>query len=242
MLGYEDGNPGGKMMLTTLLILSLMGAPSTRSLLLDIQAQEDFVQTHAPNFVRIHFKPPLAKEVESSFQQEIVILGTVTRAQGETVILAPAYRLRGVLEVNVEFADGSFLIAAVKHRRDEDAIPFIKVIPKKPEALAKKKPLKWAQNSEPTPGRLLWAIEWPLGQQLPNSKARPILIRTTLGERVEPPLDRFYYAAIGRSDGLALLNQDGAIQCLIFRAVPGLKNKSICAPEKEILAAGRATK
>jgi hypothetical protein len=241
MLGYEDGNPGGKMMLTTLLILSLIGAPSTRSLLLDIHAQEEFVQTYAPNFVRIHFKPPLAKEVDRSFQQAIVVLGTVTRAQGETVILAPTYRLGGVQEVNVEFADGSFLSAAVEHRPTEEGIPFVKVIPKKPGVLEKAKPLKWAQTSKPTPGRLLWAIEWPLGQQLPDSKARPILIRTTLGERVEPPLDRFHYAAIGRSDGLALLNQKGEIQCLVFRAVPGLKNKSLCAPEKEILAAGRPT-
>jgi len=229
-------------MLTTLLILSFLGAPTPRDLLLDIQAQADYVRDHAPAFVRVHFKQPMAKELDARFQPESLVLGTLVDVEGQSKVLVPTHRVKGVSKAEIELADGRRIASEIDLDANDDSIPFKVVSPLVPEDLKGEKSLSWVSDKSPVTGLMLWAVEWPIGQQLPNSKARPILIRTTLDERVEPPLDRFYYVNIGRADGLALLTHDGAIQCIVFRAVPGMKRKSLCAPQNAVLVGPEASK
>ena len=225
-----------RLVLTPLLFLSLLAAPTPRDLLLDVQAQAAFVSEHADGFVRIHYTPPMPTEVDQRFQPKHTALGALVEIEGKARVLAPTHRVAGVEQAELELADGRRVSGSFNPADASSAIPFQEFKADKEDALKGVKTLKWTDGKPPEEGALLWALEWPLGQQLPNSRAQPILIRTTAGVSVEPPLERFRYVALGRADGLALLNHEGLVQCLVFRAVPGIENKSLCAPQNAVLS------
>ena len=197
--------------------------------------QAAFVRDHAPGFVRIHYTPPMPTEVDQRFQPKHTALGALVEIEGKARVLAPSHRIAGVEKAELELADGRRVSGAFAPAIATASIPFQEFKTEREDALKGVKTLKWTDGKPPEEGTLLWAIEWPLGQQLPNSRAQPILIRTSAGVSVEPPLERFLYVGLGRADGLALLNHEGLVQCLVFRSVPGIENKSLCAPQNAVL-------
>ena len=225
-------------MLVTLLTLSSLTAPAAATtpgeLLLDLHAQESFVRNHAPGFFRVHFRPNLARHVDPRFQPRHTTLGSYVQMETGAQVLVPTHRVTGIDKAEIELADGRRIKARFRVDEADAFSPFRVLVPDNESALQGIDPLKWSGQTKPLEGLMLWAIGWPTGQQLPNVKARPILVRTVLGPRVEPPLDRFLYVDIGRADGLALLTHEGRIQCLVFRAVPGTVGKSICSPQESV--------
>ena len=221
-------------MITTLFILSLIGAPTPRDLLLDIQEQAKFVTKHAPAFLRIHYKQPMAEELDRTFQPTSRVLGALVDVGGEARVLVPTHRVSGVKRADIELSDGRRVPGIFDLENASESAPFQILAPRDPDVMKGVSALKWTKKASPPEGLMLWAIEWPLGQQLPNSTAQPILIRTSLGSPVEPPLERFFYVALGGADGLALVDHEGFVQCLVFRSVPGIQAKSLCAPENAI--------
>jgi len=102
--------------------------------------------------------------------------------------------------------------------------------PADPEPLAGRPALRWQPADALREGLRLWAIEWPTPASSAHDLAAPVLVDTALGAPVEPPLQRFWYAPVDHAAGLALVGPDGALACVVFRAVPGVEGRSLCAP------------
>lgn len=218
-----------------LVLTSIITATDPSNLLLSHAVQKTFLDRWSPSFVRVHYDLPLLPAQDERFRQRRMTLGTVIAGPEGTRLWAPTQRLQGITEVSVEWADGTRAKATVQPPEDPNNSPLVLLKLKDTKSLPKFAPLVWSAEESPSPGVFLWAIEWPIAHQLPNVDARPVLIRTSLGPSIEPPLQRFFYVNLSRADGLALLTSAGEVACILFRPVPGHAKRSLCAPKSTLL-------
>jgi hypothetical protein len=232
-------------MIAALATLVAIASPTPAELLLQGEQRGEFLATWAPAFPRLVFEPARGEFASRDLRLAARTLAALVRqADGSLAVLAPAHRLRGVQEVTLEWPDGLRVRARVDPPNDADHTPAARLVPDDPALLQTRVALEWADQSglaaaeaaeEGT--RQVWAVEWA-GR---SSEAwRPTLVHAQLLGSVEPPLERFRYATVEAADGLALLDHQGRLRCFVFRGVPLLRQRSLCAPTPAAALEGRS--
>ena len=210
-------------------------APTPEKLLLDAHVRQAFVARWAPAFVRVRFRAPTLPGQDEGFMPLQEVLGVVVQGPGgASSVLAPEGRLAGVASATLTMTDGAVVAATVVHPSDLDELPLARLQPLDASALASRLALAWAPEDALVPGVRGWGIEWPAGVLRGADPPPPTLVDTELTEKVEYPLERFWYVPVRQADGMALLDASGRLLCVVFRQVPGAERLSLCAPRATV--------
>ncbi len=218
-------------------------APAPRDLLLDGEVRQRFVARWSGAFLRVRFHAPLRPGEDPDLRPWRYSLAALVepppgvpaqrqRQHGaDPAVVASAAWLRDAEDVSLDLGGGRRLAATARPPAgDPREVPLVLLDPSDPAPLAGRPALSWAPAKTLRQGLRLWAIEWPVASSSSHDLAAPVLVDTALGARVEPPLARFWYAPVAHAAGLALVGPDGAVACVVFRAVPGVEALSLCAP------------
>ena len=222
-------------------------APAPRDLLLDGQVRQRFVARWSGAFLRVRYHAPLRDGEDPDMRPWRYALAALVspppgapKTPGPAVVAATAWLL-GAQDVSLDLGGGRRLPAAVRPPAgDPREVPLVLLAPADPKPLASRPVLHWMRADALREGLRLWAIEWPVPTSSPDDLAAPVLVDTALGAQVEHPLERFWYVPVDHAAGLALVGPDGAVACLVFRAVPGTKGLSLCAPAAAALVGAPA--
>jgi hypothetical protein len=215
---------------------SVDAAPTPGQLLVDGATRERFLARWSPAFLRLRYQAAPAEGEDPDMRPWLTTLALLVEGDGGAALIAPTHRLAGVAQVTLQREDGRELAARVIAAPDAQRIPFVRLVPDDPKALAGLTPLRWHAPGDVQEGLRVWGVEWPEGATVPDGKVHPVLVDAAIGERVEHPLDRFWYVALRSADGLALLTADGKVVCAVFRRVPGTERSSLCSPADAALA------
>ncbi|MEC9071726.1 MAG: hypothetical protein VX938_05065, partial [Myxococcota bacterium] len=127
------------------------------------------------------------------------------------------------------FGDGHRLDVRVRPGADPWDRTVVELIPVIPAALVGRPALQWAAHKEPLAGMAGWVIETVPGLT-PGAAPGRVLVDTIIGNPVEPPLGHLNYVALTRAEGLPVLDETGAVLCVVFRPSPVHEGLSLCAP------------
>ena len=202
--------------------------PTPGQLLLDVKTRAQFAAQWGKSTVTVHYHPPLLPGQDARYRTSMSVRGAILEGDGKMHVVAPTARLFGATWVELELFDGRRIPARLQPLEGSPRdIPLMRVIPRRP--MTGVEALKWAPPSTGAEGLRVWGVSHS-ASIMPGGRAVPILIDGALGKPVESPLERFRYVGVGRVDGLALLNRHGAVVCIVFRAVPGMQDRSLCTP------------
>lgn len=208
-----------------------LGVPVGTDLGLDGPGLEAFAKKHAPALLSVRYLAPLRPGQDARFQTpQKVHAVAVTDRDGRGVILAPAHRMRGVRQATLRLGSGEEFVVEVQPSETPDEVPFVRlsvVDGPSPERLMT---LQWAPDDVITDGRQGWLLEVGHNAGELRGEALPVVARATLGRTVESPLERFRYVSARSADGLPVLDGQGRVLCVVFRAVTGVDGTSLCAP------------
>ena len=219
-------------LLTLLFKLVLLATPSVDALLLDMETRDAFEGRWSSAIVTVVYRPPASPLEDPSMTPPLEVTGFVLagpEGAGMSVV-APARRLDGLTNVQVRYASGETVSATVRWPGDERDVPLVYITPANvPEGV---RSLRWAEEERIVVGRRAWVIERPKGQGPTGRPMDPVLVDTSIGPPVEPPLERFSSARLREADGSPLLDVDGRVLCALFRASPVNPEIAYCASGK----------
>ena len=212
---------------------SASASPTARDLLLDLEARARYVERHREAVVVVRFKEHPIGRRAARFQPILSTTGVLVGRKGHARVLAPDHRLRHASDIRLVFADGREVAARARFGQNKLETPLAEIVARDAEGrkhFARYAPVQWAPDEDVEDGRRAWVLERPLAQPRPG-KTTPVLVDTALGEKVEYPLERFRYIRLQGADGAGVLDAEGRLLCVVFRAVPGTAT-SLCAPRE----------
>lgn len=206
--------------LSLLLKLVLFSTPSVDALLLDMETRDAFESRWSSAMVTVIYRPPASPLEDPSMTPPLEVSGFVLRGGDEEALwaAAPARRLSGIDTVAVRFGDGHVGAGAIEWPDDGRDAPLVRIrlTSAPPGVMA----LRWADEKRVVLGRRAWVIERPKGSGPTGEPMDPVLVDTSVGPPVEPPLERFWSARLREADGVPLLDTDGRVLCALFRPSP----------------------
>jgi hypothetical protein len=212
------------------LLLSLQANPTVDALLLDLETRSAYEARWTPAMVRVVYRPPPSPMEDQTLTPPLEMAGFLLAEgpEGTPTVIAPARRLEGVDTVEVHFSSGAKSAGKVQWPKDGRDVPLVRVhlnrVPKGARALS------WAAADRVVLGRRAWVIERAPGKGPGGEPMNPVLVDTSIGPAVEPPLERFLSAKLMQADGLPLLDVDGKILCAIYRSSPVDPKVAYCTP------------
>ena len=213
-------------------LLVALAPPTVDALLLDIETRTAYEAAWINAMVRISYRPPASPLEDQALTPPMEISAFLLR-EDETsvpVVLAPARRLTGVTEVKVHFANREPLTGVIERPTDGRDAPLVRV--RLQELPVSTLALRWAPSDRVVLGRRAWVIERPRGRGPLGELLDPVLVNTSIGPAVEPPLERFMSARLRAVDGLPLLDVDGTVLCAVFRPSPVDPTVAYCTPRE----------
>lgn len=212
---------GAHMSLVSMLLkLALLATPSVDALLLDMEVRDTFKGRWSTAMVSVIYRPPASPLEDQSMTPPLEVNGFAL-AGGDPEspwVAAPASRLAGVETVSVRYVTGRVVPGIIEWPEDGRDAPLvrIRVSPLPPGVKA----LRWADEKRVVLGRRAWVIERPKGRGPTGELMDPVLVDTSIGPLVEPPLERFWSARLREADGMPLLDSDGSVLCALYRTSP----------------------
>lgn len=213
-----------------LVLLSILANPSVGSLLLDLETRSAYEQRWTPAMVQVIYRPPASLLEDQTLTAPLEMAGFLLaeHPDGPPTVVAPARRLESVTTVQVRFASGATSPGRVLWPTDGRDVPLARIrvdrVPKTTRALT------WAPSERLVLGRRAWVIERAPGKGPQGQPLDPVLVDTSIGPAVEPPLERFLSAKLMQADGLPLLDVDGTVLCAIYRSSPIDPKVGYCTP------------
>ncbi len=216
-------------LLTLLLQLTAMATPSVDSLLLDMETRDAFEAHWSSAIVSVIYRPPASPMEDQSMSPPLEVTGFLVDGESEKAswVAAPARRLEGLEAVEVRLASGTTIRGKVEWPGDGRDAPLVRI--RLAQHAQQSRHLQWADEERLTVGRRAWVIERPKGRGPTGQAMDPVLVDTSIGPQVEPPLQRFWSARLREADGAPLLDVDGRVLCVIFRSSPVDPTVAYCA-------------
>ncbi len=222
------------------LVLAIGGSSVTpRELLLDLEARKAYVAEHRSSLVLVRFKERPIGRRAARFQPDLTTNGVLVGKPGHLRVLAPDHRLRHADGIRLVFDGGEEVPVTARFGEDKLETPLVELTLSHPlgeesqKKLERYEPLRWAPDESVEDGRRGWVLELPLWRSR-RGRVSPVLVDTALGDKVEYPLERLRYIQLKDADGVGVLDVEGRLLCVVFRAVPGTAS-SLCAPRQAAL-------
>ncbi|MGM0575729.1 MAG: hypothetical protein ACQEXJ_08385 [Myxococcota bacterium] len=218
------------LLLSTLGALGSTAAPE--ALLVEVEARRAFAQRWEPAHATVTYSPPADKLSDPDFRPRLETHAVLVEGpEGDATLAGPASHLARATDVEVEFGDGRETRARVASEDVDDDTPLVHLEVEDPDALVGRHTLRWAPADALEEDRRAWMLERPNVRGPDGEMLRPVLVDTALGPKVAHPLGRFRHAPVRDAEGLALLDAEGRVLCVVFRRVPGAEQRSLCTPE-----------
>ncbi len=214
---------------TLLWTLSLVGAPSVDALLLDIETRDRYEARWSHGMVTVVYRPPASPLEDQDMTPPMEVRGFLMEGSEGTPawVAAPSRRLEGLSRAEVHLPSGQVLGATIEWPQDGRDAPLVRL--RLHGAAPDLRGLQWAPEERVLKGRRAWVIERPKGRGPTGERMDPVLVDTSIGAAVEPPLQRFWSARLREADGTPLLDVDGSVLCAIFRPSPVDPAVAYCA-------------
>ena len=191
------------------------------------QAKPAYVTAHLQRERSLHEDPRTVTEV----RLDAILLSS---PEGAVPVL-PTGMLGNSERVRLTLADGRTQWARVPKGALKRDAPLVQLRWEAPEKVQPVKGLDWHPAPEMGPGRRVWLLERSVARLPDGVRPEPVLVQTYLKSQAAPPFNSYWSVPVQNAIGAPLLDDAGAVICVIFRRHPSDATQSLCTPEGSAL-------